>query len=77
MSQRYIKAAEYTAKYKKDLLPCRHCKGTNTRIVSERTVFDPKNVWYVACCDCGDCASDSTSVRQAIKNWNSDEFRRR
>lgn len=71
MANRFEKAKEYTRKYKSILLPCRYCGNTDIRIVSGRTIFDPKDIWYVSCSTHAcDCTGDFTSVRKAIERWN-------
>lgn len=75
MSKRFDDARRYTKKYSNILLPCRYCKSKNIHITSERTIFEPKNIWCIVCDDCGDCIGDFTSVKKAIERWNSTEFR--
>lgn len=71
MAKRFDKAKEYTQKYKSILLPCRWCGNTDIRIVSERTIFDPKDGWSVCCSTHAcDCTRAYTSVRKAIARWN-------
>lgn len=71
MAQRFDKAQEYTQKYKHMLLPCRYCGSTDIHIVSDRTIFSPKNVWSVCCSTHAcDCTSSYTSVQHAIHQWN-------
>lgn len=71
MSRRYEKAAAYTEKYKHMLLPCRYCGNTDVRIVSDREMLNPRDMFFVSCqtpkCD---CTGSFTSVRAAIKHWN-------
>ena len=71
MGKRFEKADEYTRKYKKDLLPCRACGSTDIRIVSDRELFPPRNVWGVVCTkkNC-ECTGTSTSVKDVIRRWN-------
>lgn len=68
---RFDLAKKYTQKYKAQLLPCKYCKSTDVRIVSERTVFNPKNVWSVCCttprCD---CVTNYDRVVDAVAAWN-------
>ncbi len=75
MAKRFEDAKRFTEKFKDKILPCRSCGSKNVRVVSERSIFDSKNVWYIGCCDCPDCGPESTSVRKAIKFWNGDVFR--
>lgn len=72
MAKRFEKAKEYTQKYKTLLRPCRYCKSTDIRIVSDRSIFGKKgNTWSVVCATPGcDCTGEYTSVRLAIKAWN-------
>lgn len=49
MAKRFEKAREYTKKYGPQLLPCRFCGNTDIRIVSDRTIFPPKDGWGVVC----------------------------
>lgn len=71
MAKRFDKAKEYTQKYKHMLLPCRYCGNTDIHIVSDRTIFDPYDVWYVCCSTRAcDCTADFTSVQAAIRQWN-------
>ena len=71
MARRFEKAREYTEKYKAVLLPCKHCGCTGVEIVSERTIFPPRDGWSVTCttpkCD---CTGVYTSVRAAVRRWN-------
>lgn len=71
MSKRFEQAKNYTQKYKNILLPCHVCGNTDIRIVSDRDIFPPKNVWGVCCATHAcECTSTYTSVRKAIKEWN-------
>ena len=71
MARRFEKAKEYTQKYKSVLLPCRVCGNTDIRIVSDRAMFPPRDVWGVICttpkCD---CIRPRTSVRESVRAWN-------
>lgn len=71
MAKRFEKAIYYTQKYKNDLLPCKYCGNTDIRIVSERTIFPPKDGWSVCCAthNC-DITGTYTSVKKAIEAWN-------
>lgn len=71
MSKRFEKAKEYTEKYKNKLLPCKYCGNKNILIVSDRTIFPPKDGWNV-CCSTHNCdiTATYTSVKEAIKRWN-------
>ena len=72
MAIRFEKAKEYTAKYKKDLLPCSYCGNTNVRIVSDRVMGPPAKDGWSVCCETErcDCTGVYTSVKAAIKRWN-------
>ena len=71
MAKRFEKAREYTKKYGPQLLPCRFCGNTDIRIVSDRTIFPPKDAWCVVCTtDLCDCTDTYTSVREAVRSWN-------
>lgn len=68
---RFERAKAYTQKYKDILKPCRYCGNTDIRIVSERSIFSPRNLWAVCCSTHAcDCTADYTSVREAVKAWN-------
>ena len=71
MAKRFELADKYTEKYKSVLLPCRFCGNKKIKIVSDRSIFPPKNVWGVVCttpkCD---CVGDYASVKEAVKAWN-------
>lgn len=71
MSKRYALARQYTAKYKSMLKPCRYCGNTDIYILSDRTIYNPKNVWSVTCgtdhCD----SVTADTVKEAIDKWNS------
>ncbi len=71
MARRFEKAKEYTKKYSVHLAPCRECGNTDIRIVSDRTIFPPKDGWSVVCTtkSCN-CTGTFTSVRAAVKRWN-------
>lgn len=70
MSQRFNKAREYTKIYKNQLMPCKYCGNTDIYIVSDRTIFNPRNVWSVMCgSDACDCITRN-SVKDAVKTWN-------
>lgn len=69
MANRFEKAKEYTAKYKSVLLPCKECGGSDIQIVSDRTLFNPRNVWSVDC-TCGNCTYGHNRVKDAIQRWN-------
>lgn len=75
MSKRFDDAKRYTKKYREKLLPCRYCGGKKIWIASERSTFMPRNVWIIGCENCKDCGGYFTSVREAVKQWNSQEFR--
>ena len=75
MAKRFVKAMEYTEKYRDQLLPCKWCGNTDIRIMSDRTILsNPKDGWFVACqtphCDCTDTF---TSVKKAIEKWNENQ----
>lgn len=72
MAKRFEKAKYYTQKYKSILKPCKYCGNTDIRIVSDRTMFPPKDGWSVCCMTdkCG-CVGIYTSVKKAIELWNS------
>lgn len=70
MANRFEKAKQYTEKYKSILKPCKYCKSTNIHIISDRTIFNPKNVWSVDCADCGDCVYGEPTVKSAVEKWN-------
>ena len=72
MAKRFEKAREYTNKYGSQLLPCRFCGNTDIHILSDRTIFPPKDGWVVSCTadTCGDCTATYTSVREAVRRWN-------
>ena len=73
MAKRFEKAKYYTEKYKSVLLPCKYCRNTDIRIVSDRTgvIGDTKDGWSVVCTtkSC-DCTGVYTSVKKAIEAWN-------
>lgn len=71
MAKRFEKAKAYTQAYQHVLLPCRHCGSTDIRVLSDRTIFPPKDVWFVACStpSC-DCTASFSSVRRAVQRWN-------
>lgn len=69
MANRFERAKEYTKKYKSVLIPCKFCGGTELCITSDRTVFNPRNVWSVDC-TCGNCVYGLIKVKDAIKKWN-------
>lgn len=69
MANRFEKAKEYTQKYKNALVPCKFCKGTDLRITSDRTIFNPRNVWSVDCI-CGNCVYGLDRVKDAVRRWN-------
>lgn len=69
MANRFEKAREYTRKYKDVLLPCKECGSHDIQIVSDRTIFDPHNVWSVDCV-CGNCVYGRKRVKDAIEKWN-------
>lgn len=69
MANRFEKAKEYTQKYKDALVPCKFCKGTDLRITSDRTIFNPRNVWSVDCI-CGNCVYGLVRVKDAVRHWN-------
>jgi len=75
LARRFELAKYYTKKYSNILLPCRFCKNNDVHVVSERSVFPPKDVWAVVCGTCGDCTGDDTSVKKVVEHWNSKEFR--
>ena len=71
MAKRFQKAAEYTAKYKNELLLCGECGGTDIRIVSDRMMNAARDGWSVCCAHpCCDCTGVYTSVKTAIRRWN-------
>lgn len=71
MANRFEQAKKFTEKYKRLLPPCRYCGNTDIRIVSDRTIVNPRNGWSVCCmtpkCD---CTGVYTSVKDAIEAWN-------
>lgn len=69
MAKRFERAKEYTQKYKSQLLPCKWCHGTDIRITSDRTIFNPRNVWSVDC-SCGNCVYGLVRVKDAVQRWN-------
>lgn len=71
MAKRFEKAKQYTERYKTILKPCKNCGSTNIHITSDRTIFDPKNVWSVNCVDCGNCVCHKSKVKDAVEKWNS------
>ena len=75
MAKRFEDARRYTEKYKDIILPCRYCKSEDVEIVSDRAIFENKNLFLVRCRNCPDCGPENTSVKKAIELWNSDEFR--
>lgn len=71
MAKRFEKAKEYTEKYRNELLSCKSCGNTDIRIVSDRTIFPPKDGWSVCCMtESCDCTGVYTSVKEAVKRWN-------
>lgn len=73
MSKRYELAKKYNEKYRSSLKPCHHCGSKNIYITTDRTIFNPKNVWSVNCADCGDCVAFKDSVKEAIEIWNRED----
>lgn len=71
MAKRFEKAKYYTEKYKKTLTPCRYCGNADILVVSDRTIFPPKDGWSV-CCSTHNCDATGvyTSVKEAIEAWN-------
>ena len=69
MANRFEQAKAYTKKYKSALVPCKFCKGTDLRITSDRTIFNPRNVWSVDC-TCGNCVYGLVRVKDAVARWN-------
>lgn len=69
MAKRFETAKKYTEKYKDVLVACRFCKGKDLRITSDRTIFNPRNVWSVDCA-CGNCVYGLIRVKDAVKRWN-------
>lgn len=71
MANRFERAKVYTEKYRDILLPCKYCGNTDVRIVSDRTIFPPRDGWSVCCstpkCD---CTATYTKVKDAIQRWN-------
>lgn len=71
MAKRFERAKAYTEKYSDVLLPCRFCHNTDIRIESERTIYNPRDVWCVTCstpkCD---CTKAYTKVKDAVAAWN-------
>lgn len=71
MAKRFVKAEEYTRKYKDSLKPCKYCGNADIRIVSDRMVYPPGDGWSVCCmtpkCD---CTGIYKSVKMAIEAWN-------
>lgn len=70
MAKRFEKAREYTQKYKPILLPCKECGCEDIKILSDRTIFNPKNVWSVSCSNCGECVYGFARVNDAVQRWN-------
>lgn len=71
MSRRFEKAKEYTKKYGGMLLPCKYCGRVDIKIVSDRSLFPPRNVWGVCCPTPGcDCTGDHIKVIDAVNAWN-------
>ena len=67
---RYEKAKEYTKKYKNFLSPCHACGNNDVRIVPDRTIFPPRNVWGVVCATYAcECTDTYTSVKDAVRQW--------
>lgn len=70
MAKRFDQAKRYTEKYKGALPPCKYCGNTNIVISSDRTIFNPRNVWAVCCTTRAcDCTADFTKVKDAVKAW--------
>ena len=71
MAKRFEKARQYTEKYKDKLIPCKYCGNNDIRIVSDRSIFQPRDEWAVVCTtkSC-DSTSSYTSVKAAIEAWN-------
>lgn len=71
MAKRFVKAKEYTKKYKNVLLPCKWCGNKKIIIASQRTVFPAKDGWSV-CCSTHNCDITATypSVKKAVEAWN-------
>lgn len=74
MAKRFEKAKVYTEKYKSLLQPCQYCKSTDIRISSDKMgVLGDSRDGYFVCCSTPhcDCTGTFTSVKKAIKSWNS------
>lgn len=69
MANRFEMAKKYTKKYKGVLVACKFCKGTDIQITSDRTIFNPRNVWSVDC-SCGNCVYGHIRVIDAVRRWN-------
>lgn len=77
MANRFDLAKKYTQQYKGILLPCQECKGTDIRIVSDRSIFKARNEWGVCCSHpCCDCTGTYSSVKEAVAAWNAMQKRR-
>lgn len=70
MANRFERAKRYTEKYKSILKPCKYCGSTDIHITSDRTIFNPKDVWSVGCANCGDCVYGKPTVKEAVERWN-------
>lgn len=69
MANRFEMAKKYTEKYKSVLVACKFCHGTDIQITSDRTIFNPRNVWSVDC-SCGNCVYGRIRVKDAVSVWN-------
>lgn len=68
---RFARAEYYTRKYKSLLQPCKHCGNTDIRVVSDRSIFPAKDVWFVCCTtEKCDCTRSYTRIAEAVKAWN-------
>lgn len=71
MSKRFEQAKKYTQKYKEILFPCHVCGNKDIRIVSDRGIFPPRNLWSVCCSNYAcECTGSYISVKEAIQQWN-------
>lgn len=70
MAIRFILADKYTKKYKDRLHKCNYCGNTDVRVGSSRSIFPPKNQWFVACMTYAcDCTGDFDRVIDAVMDW--------
>ena len=70
MAIRFVLAEKYTNKYKNRLHKCKYCGNTDVRVSSSRSIFPPKNQWFVACMTHAcDCTGDFGKVIDAVIDW--------